>query len=114
MALEVTYRHGNPLFVDYTPGGAVNAGQVVVVGELPCVAHAAIEANKLGALAAAGGVYKCTGDGALTAGAVVYWNDTTNKVTATSAGNKKFGFIAPGSSISGDGATGDVVHRPGA
>ena len=91
MALEVTYRQGSPLFVDYTPSGAaVNAGQVVVVGELPCVAHAAIADGKKGALAAGGGVYKCTGDGALAAGA-----GTTSSVRR----DVRAGVPAPGDPI---------------
>lgn len=109
---QTTFSHGNPIMCDYTPGGAVAAGDVVVVGVIPCVAHRAIAANEKAAVAVGGGVYKCTADAALTAGAKVYWDDTANKVTATSASNKVFGVVAPGSSAAGDGDSIFVIHNP--
>jgi predicted RecA/RadA family phage recombinase len=112
MALQVQFRQGDPIFADYTPGSAVAAGDVVVVGDLACVAHNAIPASTLGAVAVGGGIYKCTGDAAIAAGVLVYWDDTNNKVTVTAASNKRFGFIAPGNSCSGNNATVDVVHSP--
>lgn len=113
MTMQAQFRSGNPVMGEYTPGAAVSAGDVVVLGEMPCVAHAAIAANELGALAAGGGIYRVTAAGPLAAGALVYWDDTNNKVTATATGNKAFGFVAPGSSASADGDAVDVVHYPG-
>ena len=113
MAIQAQMRHGTPLMVDYTPSSDVSAGEVVVVGELPLVAHDDIEADAKGSLAAGGGVYKVTADGSLSAGALVYWDDTNNKVTATTADNKAFGFVAPDSSASQDGDEVDVIHCPG-
>lgn len=110
--MEARFRHGNPLMVDHTPSSAVAAGQVVVVGNLPLVAHAAIAANALGALAAGGGVYRMTAAGAAAAGVQVYWDDTNNKVTTTASTHKVFGYIAPGSSANADGDPVDVIHTP--
>lgn len=108
---EVTYKHGNNVvFVDYTPGSDVSSGQVVVVNDVPLIAHRDITANKLGALAVTGGVYTCTGDGAIGSGKKVYWDNTNNKVTTTSSGNKVFGLTV--SACSGDGSTCDVLHMP--
>ena len=80
--------------VDYTPGADVAVGQVVVQGDLVGVAKQAIIANTLGSLAVTG-VYdfaKATGGGsAIAVGAIVYWDDTNNVATTTSAGNKKIG-----------------------
>lgn len=109
---EVTFRHGNPLMCDYTPGSAVNAGKVEVVGDVPLVAHNAIAANELGALAAGGGVYRGTAGEPVDAGEVVFWDDTANKFVATPGANKCFGFCAPGNSAAADGDEIDVVHAP--
>ena len=63
--------------VDYTPGAAVTAGDVVLQGDLIGVAKLDIEADRLGALAVAG-VFdfpKTAGEGeAIDAGSTVYWD----------------------------------------
>jgi predicted RecA/RadA family phage recombinase len=80
--------------IDYTPGSAVTAGQVVVQGELVGVAKVDIPANTLGALAVTG-VFdfpKATGGGtAITAGANCYWNTAAQQATTTATGNKLIG-----------------------
>ena len=76
--MQAKFRHGNPLMVDYTPSGAVAAGDVVVIGSVPFVAHNAIAADKLGALAARGGVYRGVGTNGVTEGEEVFWDDTAN------------------------------------
>ena len=40
--MEATFKHGDPLFVDYTPGSAVDAGDVVVIDSVPHVALATL------------------------------------------------------------------------
>ncbi|HET6497953.1 MAG TPA: DUF2190 family protein [Coriobacteriia bacterium] len=80
--------------IDYTPGAAVAAGDVIVQGELVGVARTPIAANALGSLAV-DGVFdfaKATGGGtAITAGANVYWDDANNIATTTATGNKLLG-----------------------
>jgi len=80
--------------IDYTPGSAVTAGDVIVQGELVGIAKRDIAANALGSLAVEG-VFdfpKATGAGtAITAGANVYWNAGAGQATTTSAGNKLIG-----------------------
>lgn len=110
MAFEVTARLGDPIFADYTPGSAVAAGAVVVLNNMPVVAHVDIAANELGAVAVWGGVYEATGDAAISVGKKVYWDDTNNKVTETSSGNKGFGWTV--SACSGNNATCLVLHSP--
>ena len=84
--------------IDYTPGSAVSAGDVVVQGELVGVASLDIAANALGALTVAG-VFdfpKATGGGtAITAGAKVYWDvgDTEAKEDDETAANKLIGKV---------------------
>ena len=111
--MEAVFKHGNPLMTSYTPGSAVAAGEVVEVGTVPFVAHTAIEANREGSVAAGGGVYECISDGTLdTGGAIAYWDDTANKVTATSTANPKFGFTLAGQGATADGDKIRVVHQP--
>ena len=77
--------------IDYTPGAAVAAGEVIVQGELVGIATRAIAANALGALAVAG-IFDCAkASGAITAGALLYWDNTNNVATTTSSGNKLLG-----------------------
>lgn len=75
--------------IDYTPSADVSAGEVVVQGDLVGVATRDIPAGRLGALAIEGvfDLPKSTGVGtAISAGAIVYWDDT-NDVATTSSGN---------------------------
>jgi predicted RecA/RadA family phage recombinase len=109
---QATFHHGNPVMEDYTPVSAVAAGDVVVVGDRPCIAHTAIAANRLGALATGGGVYKVTGDAEIAAGKKVYWNDSANKVTETSTSNKVFGYTTTDSAFGADGDVSYVRHEP--
>ena len=88
---QATFSHEGAQ-IDYTPGGAVTAGDVVVQGDLVGVAVTDIEASKLGALAVTGvfDFAKNTGV-AFTVGQILYWDDTANQATATSSGNKQIG-----------------------
>lgn len=90
---QATFVHDGAA-IDYTPGGNVVAGEVVVIGELVGVARTPIAANALGALAVEGifDFAKATGGGtAISAGANVYWDDTNNVATTTASGNKLIG-----------------------
>lgn len=69
--------------IDYTPGAAVAAGDVVVQGDLIGIAKLDIAAGQLGALAVTGvfDVPKATGTGTdITAGAKVWWNATDGQI----------------------------------
>lgn len=107
---QADLHHGTPVMVDYTPGSAVTAGDVIVQNDVPNIAHSDIAANRLGAVAQGGGVYKCTADAAIVVGKKVYWNDTANKVTETATGNKLFGLTVTASAADGDAIY--VEHRP--
>lgn len=76
--------------IDYTPGAAVTAGDVIVLGEMVGVADQDIEANKLGAISIEG-VYEFTKkDHATTepiaAGQPVYWDVADEKAGWDSEG----------------------------
>lgn len=100
---QAEFLYGDALeTMEYTPGSAVDAGTVVVTGDIVGITTRDIPANELGTLVIHGGNWRVTGDAAIAVGAVVYWNDSTNKVTATAGSNKKFGVLT--SACSGDGA----------
>lgn len=122
MAFEATFRHGNPLSVDYTPSsGNVAAGQVVVQGSvtgntagtglLAGIAHLPILNNVLGALAMGGGVYAVTNLNNAALDAKVYWDDSANKITSVSTNNAKFGYIV-GLGGGGANSTAYALHSP--
>ena len=106
MAAE--FHHGDPLMVDYTPGTAVTAGDIVDIGSgTICVAHGDIAANELGAVGFPGGnaVYRITlaTAAAFAVGATVNVDPSTNEA---SAGGPNFFGRAVGRAV--DQATGDV------
>lgn len=81
--------------IDYTPAADVAVGDVVVVGDLVCVAKQAILANRLGSLATTGvfDLPKATGAGtAITAGTKLYWDAVNKQATATAGSNKQAGY----------------------
>lgn len=117
---DTTFRHGSPVMIDYTPSsGNVAAGQVIQATDaasnsvelgLSClVAHTAIENNTKGAVAAMGGVYDVVNLNNAADYALVYWDDSNNKVTTVSTNNARFGFIV---SNGGGGAnsTAQALH----
>lgn len=121
---EATFKHGDPLKIDYTPsGGNVSAGQVVVVGSVTAntagvnllagVAFADIENNVKGSLYAGGpAVFTVTNLNNAADGAIVYWDDSNNKVTTVSTNNAKFGIVAPGTGGGGANSSCDVIYAP--
>lgn len=115
MAFEATMRSGDPEFMDYTPAaGNVSAGQVVLLGNtagLACgIAHQDITNNTLGALAIGGGVYDVVMLTNIAAYALVYWDDTNNKVVSTSTNNAVFGVLLTGGT--GANTTVRALHDP--
>ena len=82
--------------IDYTPGAAVAAGDVVVQGDLVGVATRPIAANELGALVV-DGVFdfpKASGVGtAISVGSIVYWDAGAQQATTSSGAgaNKELG-----------------------
>ena len=111
---------GTPLMVDYTPGSAVNSGDVVIVGNIPCVCHRPIAASALGSLAVALGAYIMAADAAYGDGTAVFWDTAKQQVTTTpSSTTYPFGTVVggPSNSLSDGGSTGAaglclVFHLP--
>ena len=117
------YIYGKPIMSNATPPGTWAAGDVIVVGATPLVAH---EDNppfaggtKTDALAAGGGVYAIATDGTGELGRDIYFNPSTSQLTATAAGGVHFGTLVAGPS--GDlfgaapaesGDLGYALHKP--
>jgi predicted RecA/RadA family phage recombinase len=80
--------------IDYTPGAAVAAGDVVVLNDLVAVANRPIAANALGAVTIDGVHSMPKATGAIGQGAIVYWDATAGNVTTTASGNKRAGKAA--------------------
>lgn len=84
--------------IDYTPPAtAVDAGDVVVVGNIVAHAPRDIAVGELGALTVEGIVRfpKATGSStALTQGTKVYWNAGAGEVTTTASTHKVAGYVA--------------------
>lgn len=88
--------------IDYTPGSAVAAGDVVLMGSVGIgVAQTAIAANVKGSLIVDGVIEHAKASGAISAYAKVYWDNTNKVLTATSSGNTLAGY-AVAAAASGD------------
>ncbi len=91
------------LRIDYTPGSAVAAGDVVVIGEMVAVATEPIAANALGAVDVEG-VFSfpkgVTSTDAITAGAKLYWNASGSVVTTTASSHKVAGYAVAAAAAS--------------
>jgi predicted RecA/RadA family phage recombinase len=77
--------------VDYTPGTAVVGGAVVVQGTLVGVATSDIAAGELGSLMVSGVIQFPKAAAAITAGALVYWDEADGEVNTTASGNHRVG-----------------------
>ena len=113
-ASDAVFKHGNPLMVDHTASGTAIPGTgAIVIGDQVLIAHRDIAIGEKGALAAGGGVYECIADAAIATGKKVWWNASTNKVTATQGANRLMGYITSGTSAAADGDAVWVQHATG-
>ena len=121
---DTTFRHGDPVMVDYTPAsGNIAVGTVVVLGSVTAntagtgavaaVAHRPITNNTLGALAVYGRVYDMVNLNNAATGAKVYWDiqNNTRKVTTVSTNNAVMGWIVAEGGV-GANTNCKVFHAP--
>jgi len=118
-----TFIDGKPIMQAATPTDAWSAGDVVLIGSTPFVAH---NDNPLfgtdpieDALAVRGGIYEIATDGTPVIGEDVFFNSTSKKLTATSQANVHFGILLAGPSgdlfgagPAADGDLGYALHAP--
>lgn len=116
-------KYGKPVMAKHVETGTHNAGDVVVVGPTPFVAHCDVPSFTGGALtdalACEGGIYTGVSDGTPTIGNDVFFDTTSKKFTATAAGNVHFGtcVAGPTGDLAGaapvsDGDLCDALHSP--
>ena len=112
---DATFRHGDPVMIDYTPGADVSAGDVVLLGNtagLACgVAHRDIANGEQGALAAGGGVYDGVNLNNAANYAKVWWDPSVDKFTTTSTNMMQFGYVVANGG-GGANSTCRVLHDP--
>ena len=89
--------------IDYVAGSAISSGQVLLIGARVGVALAAIANGATGAVRMQGifTIAKLTTD-VVTQGALLYWDNTNNRMTLTSAGNTLAGYATK---AAGNGVT---------
>ena len=85
-------------YIDIVPESKVNAGDVVVQGDLVGISKLDIEAGKLGAIATTGVYDVEKGNEAFAAGAKAYWDG--GKATATAEGNTRIGLAVQAAAAS--------------
>lgn len=109
---KAKYVSGDVETRDYTPGSAVDAGDVIVIDGWPYVAHQDIPANTLGSLAIRGGIYDVIKDGTsgptITDGEPIYWIENDELATDDGVGNVHFGKAVEAAS---DSASRVRVHH---
>ena len=86
---------------DYTPSADVVVGQVVLLADTVTVASRPIASGVMGAVSVEGVFSLPKASGAITQGAIVYWDASAGNVTTTSSGNKRAGKAAA-AAVSGD------------
>lgn len=96
--------------VDYTPSSAVAVGDVLVLGDLFCVAELSIAANVKGALSTEGGYVLPKASGAISQGAIVYWDATNGNITTTASTHKRAGKAAE-AAASGDTTVKVLINK---
>jgi Uncharacterized conserved protein (DUF2190) len=113
---EAVLKSGRPLTIDYTPGADAGSGEVIpnlgatgVGAGGIVIAHGPLLNGIPGAVAIGGGIYEASFDAAIAFGVIVYWNDGTNQITATSAGNRQAGYVVKATS---GAAKGWFYHQP--
>lgn len=110
----IMFKDTSLLTIPHTPGGAVEGGTVVVLGDKVYVAKRDIAAGELGTLDGAG-QYRFKKDETTafaTVGVVIYWDDTANEVTATEAGNERIGTITEAALAADTHVVCDLIHAP--
>jgi hypothetical protein len=121
--MNANFVYGKPIMSKYTPAVAYSAGDVLVIGATPFVAHMDNPtfgtAVTLDALACGGGVYQMPTDGTPVVGEDVFYDATAKKLTATSTGNTHFGLMLAGptgdmgkAGPAADGDLGFALHDP--
>lgn len=120
---SLMFKYGVPVMARHVETGTHNAGDVVVIGATPFVAHVDVPSYTGGtltdALACRGGIYTGVSDGTPKVGQDVYWIASSKKFSLSSTGNTHFGVCVAGPTGDLAGASPttdldlvDVLHCP--
>lgn len=112
---DATFKRGEYATVDYTPGAAVTAGDIVLLGNTTgiCngIAHSDIANGVLGTLAVGGAAqYDIKVASNYAAWTKVYWDDANNVATSTSTNMSLLGFTTEASAAANSIV--NVLHQP--
>lgn len=117
--MKLKFRDGKPQAFDHTPAAAVAAGDVVLIGNVPFVAHHEIKANKKGSIFLGGeGLYEGEAAKAFSEGDKAYWDAAAgtdgqfSHTPGTGETFQHFGTVAPGESAAAAGDVIRVIHDP--
>lgn len=114
MVFEATFRHGDPLMIDYTAGADIAAGEIKLAGNLTgitnLIAHRPIANGEFGAMAAGGGVYDVKVASNYAAFTKVYWDDANSVATSTSTNMSTLGWTLEAAAAAN--AVVKVLHWP--
>lgn len=88
-------KQSNGDLIDYTPGSAASAGDIVVLGDLVGQVPSDLAANEKGSLRIKGVINapKLTSDD-VAAGATLYWDAGNSRATLTASTHKQIGYAA--------------------
>jgi predicted RecA/RadA family phage recombinase len=93
-------RVSDGLTIDYVPTTDLAAGDVLQIGEIIAITPRPAKANVPAALDVTG-LYEIDKDNSnVTAGAILYWDNTNKKATTTATGNKRLGLAAAAAATS--------------
>lgn len=115
--------YGKPVMAKHTESGTHAAGDVILIGSAPLVAHVDVPSFTGGtltdALSVGGGVYQMTANGALSLGQRAYYDPSTKKISASPVSTYDFGLVvagptgdAAGAAPAADGDAVYVLHQP--
>ena len=107
--MEAKFIRGNPEFARFLAGADIAAGEVVLVGDLICIAHSFIADATWGNLAIGGGIYECVCGEAIAVGKRVHW--TANELSETGT-DPIFGFLNLHLAADADQDLREALHRP--
>lgn len=92
MAKASYWQRGDAIDFTNGTGSKIDANTIVLLGARIGVAGTDIEAGETGSLIVSGVFELPKATGAITAGAVVYWDATNSNITTTSTNNTAAGF----------------------
>lgn len=109
--MKAIFVKGNPEYRRYIPEDDVEAGDIIIVGDVPVVAHSPIKAGEEGNVAIGGGCYLLELLAAVAVGKAVYTNNDDN-MSGNPGDGVHFGFMNLYIAATDANQIREVEHRP--